>query len=78
MTSHVAHDATEPPATPGTGGPPPNAMADIQKASPGYFVSEFGDASTDNQIEGAFLNDLAKAGMLSLPLTSSSSPGSRG
>ena len=46
-----------------------DAMADIQKANPGYFVGEFGDASTDKQIEGAFLDDLAKAGMLSLPLT---------
>ena len=44
-------------------------MADIQQANPGYFVGEFGDASTDKQIEGAFLDDLAKAGMLSLPVT---------
>jgi len=46
-----------------------DAIADIQKANPGYFVGEFGDASTDKQIEGAFLDDLAKAGMLSLPVT---------
>jgi uncharacterized membrane protein YdfJ with MMPL/SSD domain len=46
-----------------------DAIADIQKANPGYFVGEFGDASTNKQIEGAFLDDLAKAGMLSLPLT---------
>ena len=45
------------------------AVADIQKANPQFFVGEFGDASTDKQIEGAFLDDLAKAGMLSLPVT---------
>ena len=46
-----------------------DAVADIQKANPQFFVGEFGDASTDKQIEGAFLDDLAKAGMLSLPVT---------
>jgi uncharacterized membrane protein YdfJ with MMPL/SSD domain len=46
-----------------------DAIADVQQANPGYFVGEFGDASTDKQIEGAFLDDLAKAGMLSLPVT---------
>ena len=45
------------------------AVADVQKANPQFFVGEFGDASTDKQIEGAFLDDLAKAGMLSLPVT---------
>ncbi len=45
------------------------AVDDVQKANPQFFVGEFGDASTEKQIEGAFLDDLAKAGMLSLPLT---------
>jgi uncharacterized membrane protein YdfJ with MMPL/SSD domain len=45
------------------------AVADVQEANPQFFVGEFGDASTDKQIEGAFLDDLAKAGMLSLPVT---------
>jgi len=46
-----------------------DSIADVQNAHPEYFVGEFGDASTDKQIEGAFLDDLAKAGMLSLPVT---------
>jgi len=45
------------------------AVTDVQEANPGFFIGEFGDASTDKQIEGAFLDDLAKAGMLSLPVT---------
>ena len=45
------------------------AVDDVQQANPQFFVGEFGDASTEKQIEGAFLDDLAKAGMLSLPLT---------
>ena len=45
------------------------AVADVQEANPQFFVGEFGDASTEKQIEGAFLDDLAKAGKLSLPVT---------
>ncbi len=45
------------------------AVAHVQEANPRFFVGEFGDASTDKQIEGAFMDDLAKAGMLSLPVT---------
>ncbi len=45
------------------------AVDDVQQANPQFFVGEFGDASTEKQIEGAFLDDLAKAGMLSLPVT---------
>ena len=45
------------------------AVADVQKAHPQFFIGEFGDASTDHEIEGAFLDDLAKAGKLSLPVT---------
>ena len=45
------------------------AVTHVQAANPQFFVGEFGDASTDKQIEGAFLDDLAKAGKLSLPVT---------
>src|SRR4029453_1123351 len=34
-----------------------------------FFIGEFGDASIDKEIETAFLDDLKKAGLLSLPVT---------
>jgi len=45
------------------------SMADVQKAHPEFFIGEFGDASVDSQIETAFLDDLKKAGLLSIPVT---------
>jgi uncharacterized membrane protein YdfJ with MMPL/SSD domain len=45
------------------------AVADVQRAHPQLFIGEFGDASIDKEIEGAFGDDLKKAGILSLPVT---------
>jgi uncharacterized membrane protein YdfJ with MMPL/SSD domain len=45
------------------------AVGDVQKAHPQLFIGEFGDASIDREIEGAFGDDLKKAGILSLPVT---------
>jgi uncharacterized membrane protein YdfJ with MMPL/SSD domain len=45
------------------------AVGDVQKAHPQLFIGEFGDASIDKEIEGAFGDDLKKAGILSLPVT---------
>jgi uncharacterized membrane protein YdfJ with MMPL/SSD domain len=45
------------------------AVGDAQKAHPQLFIGEFGDASIDKEIEGAFGDDLKKAGILSLPVT---------
>jgi RND superfamily putative drug exporter len=45
------------------------AVADVQKAHPEFFIGEFGGASVDKELEGAFTADLKKAGILSLPVT---------
>jgi uncharacterized membrane protein YdfJ with MMPL/SSD domain len=45
------------------------AVAVAQAAHPELFIGEFGDASIDKEIETAFLDDLKKAGLLSLPVT---------
>src|SRR5215218_5524352 len=45
------------------------AVGDVQRAHPQLFIGEFGDASIDKEIEGAFGDDLKKAGILSLPVT---------
>jgi uncharacterized membrane protein YdfJ with MMPL/SSD domain len=45
------------------------AVGDVQKAHPALFIGEFGDASIDKEIEGAFGDDLKKAGILSIPVT---------
>jgi uncharacterized membrane protein YdfJ with MMPL/SSD domain len=45
------------------------AVDDTQKGHPQFFIGEFGDASTDDEIEAAFMDDLKKAGFLSLPVT---------
>ena len=44
-------------------------MSASQAAHPQFFIGEFGDASIDKEIETAFLDDLKKAGLLSLPVT---------
>ena len=41
----------------------------MQAAHPQLFVGDFGDASDDKELEGAFINDLKKAGLYSVPLT---------
>jgi RND superfamily putative drug exporter len=43
-------------------------VAEIQAANPGFYVGSFGE-STGKEIEGAFFDDLKKAGLFSLPLT---------
>jgi uncharacterized membrane protein YdfJ with MMPL/SSD domain len=49
--------------------PVENAVKDVQKAHPGLTIAEFGDGSSAREVEGQFLKDLAKAGLLSLPVT---------
>src|SRR4051794_10254506 len=44
-------------------------VAAVQRAHAGFVIGEFGDASSQKGVETAFGNDLAKAGMLSLPIT---------
>jgi uncharacterized membrane protein YdfJ with MMPL/SSD domain len=43
-------------------------VAAAQKANPNFYVGSFGE-STGKDIEGAFKDDLKKAGLISLPLT---------
>jgi len=45
------------------------ATAAAQKANPGVFVGQFGDASADKAISKAYDDDFARAEMLSLPIT---------
>ena len=45
------------------------ATAAAQKANPGVFVGQFGDASADKAISKAFEDDFKKAEVLSLPIT---------
>ncbi|HEV8249277.1 MAG TPA: MMPL family transporter [Gaiellaceae bacterium] len=42
---------------------------ELQKAHPGFFIGEFGDASAQSGFETMYGEDLAKAGELSLPIT---------
>jgi uncharacterized membrane protein YdfJ with MMPL/SSD domain len=44
------------------------AVSDAQKAHPQFFVGSFG-VSSDKEIDAAFMDDLKKAGILSLPVT---------
>ena len=46
-----------------------DAVDDLQKAHPGLFIGEFGDASKVDAVATAYENDLGKAGLLSLPVT---------
>ena len=45
------------------------AVAKAQAAYPQLFIGEFGDASVDKELEGAFMSDLGKAGLYSIPIT---------
>ena len=45
------------------------SVAGAQRAHPGLFIGEFGDASGVKAVETAYGNDLSKAGALSLPIT---------
>ena len=45
------------------------ATDEVQRAHPELFVGQIGDASGDKGLEGAFGDDLKKAGILSVPIT---------
>ncbi len=49
--------------------PVEDAVATVQKAHPELTIAEFGDGSSAREVEGQFSKDLAKAGLLSLPVT---------
>src|SRR4051794_12796697 len=49
--------------------PVEDAVAGVQKAHPTLTIAEFGDGSSAREVEGQFTKDLAKAGLLSLPVT---------
>jgi uncharacterized membrane protein YdfJ with MMPL/SSD domain len=44
-------------------------VADARRAYPGFFIGEFGDASSRKAIDTAFADDLKNAGVFSIPLT---------
>jgi uncharacterized membrane protein YdfJ with MMPL/SSD domain len=44
-------------------------VARVQRAHPDFFIGEFGDASAVKGTEAAYGEDLAKAGILSIPIT---------
>jgi RND superfamily putative drug exporter len=46
-----------------------DAVAAAQQAHPGFTIGEFGDASAQKGVQTAYVSDLGKAGMLSLPVT---------
>ena len=46
-----------------------DGVAAAQRAHPGFVIGEFGDASAQKGVETAYVDDLGKAGMLSLPIT---------
>ncbi len=43
--------------------------ADIQKANPDYYIGEAGSASTGKALDSMFNSQLARAGMISIPIT---------
>jgi RND superfamily putative drug exporter len=45
------------------------ALADVQRAHPGFFIGEFGDASSSHAADTLFADDLARAGVFSIPIT---------
>ena len=50
-------------------GPVVDAVADAQRAHPGFFIGEFGEASAVKASDDVFADDLGKAGLFSLPIT---------
>jgi uncharacterized membrane protein YdfJ with MMPL/SSD domain len=50
-------------------GPVLDGVADAQRAHPGFFIGEFGDASAAKAVDDVFADDLASAGVFSVPLT---------
>jgi uncharacterized membrane protein YdfJ with MMPL/SSD domain len=49
--------------------PVEDAVSAVQKGHPELTIAEFGDGSSEREVEGQFGKDLAKAGLLSLPVT---------
>ena len=49
--------------------PVEDAVAGVQKAHPQLTIAEFGDGSSAREVDNQFTKDLAKAGLLSIPLT---------
>ncbi len=45
------------------------AVDQTQAAHPELFIGQFGDGSADKQLEGAFMDALKKAGLISIPVT---------
>ena len=45
------------------------AVDQTQAAHPQLFIGQFGDGSSDKQLDGAFMDALAKAGFISIPIT---------
>jgi uncharacterized membrane protein YdfJ with MMPL/SSD domain len=50
-------------------GPVLDTVADAQGAHPGFFIGEFGDASAAKAVDTVFADDLASAGVFSIPIT---------
>jgi uncharacterized membrane protein YdfJ with MMPL/SSD domain len=50
-------------------GPVLDTVADAQRAHPGFFIGEFGDASAAKATDTVFADDLASAGVFSIPIT---------
>src|SRR5436190_2244428 len=50
-------------------GPVLQSVKDAQRAHPGLFIGEFGDASAVKAVDTAFADDLKSAGVFSVPLT---------
>ena len=46
-----------------------DSVAAAQRAHPGFFIGEFGDASAAHGVDTAFSNDLGRAGVFSVPIT---------
>jgi uncharacterized membrane protein YdfJ with MMPL/SSD domain len=49
--------------------PVEDAVASVKKAHPQVFIGEFGEGSTNRELNEVFAKDLEKAGTLSLPVT---------
>ena len=50
-------------------GPVLKTVDEAQAAHPGLFIGEFGDGSAVKAVDGLFADDLARAGLFSVPLT---------
>jgi uncharacterized membrane protein YdfJ with MMPL/SSD domain len=46
-----------------------DTVADAQRAHPGFFIGEFGDASAAKAVDTLFADDLGSAGLFSIPIT---------